>query len=161
MILQLKKWIALGFGSGLSPWAPGTAGSVLALGILHGGITLFGLHFIWPFTLASALLSLWVADEAEAAWGKDPAQMVIDEWAGMGLSLGPWALFILFFEYPMNHYWIDLVILFTVFRLFDIWKPLGISSMQNMSGGFGILADDLLAGVYAGLLWFLIQTLLF
>ena len=87
--------------------------------------------------------------------------MVIDEWAGMGLSLGPWAFFILFLNYPMTNYWIDLVMLFTLFRLFDIWKPLGISSMQNISGGFGILADDLLAGVYAGFLWFLIQTLLF
>jgi phosphatidylglycerophosphatase A len=161
MILLLKKWIALGFGSGLSPWAPGTVGSVMALGILHVGITFFGLHFIWPFTLVSIILSLWVADEAEAAWGKDPAQMVIDEWAGMGLSLGPWAFFILFLNYPMTNYWIDLVMLFTLFRLFDIWKPLGISSMQNISGGFGILADDLLAGVYAGFLWFLIQTLLF
>ncbi len=158
MTVQLKKWVALGFGSGLSPWAPGTAGSILAVGLLHLGITFVGFSFVWYFTLISAFLSLWVADVAEEAWGKDPAQMVIDEWAGMGLSLGPWAVMVLILHDPVTEYWTHVLVLFVLFRLFDILKPLGISSMQKMSGGFGILADDLLAGVYAGVLWVFINS---
>ncbi len=134
--------IATGLGLGYLPKAPGTWGSLGALGLylvlaprLSLGEELFlGLVFI--------LLGVWAA-ERRAAWRgvKDPQEVVIDEIAGqwlalMGAGLSFWVL-------PA----------FFLFRLFDILKPLPVRQAERLPGGWGIMADDLVAGVLANLVW--------
>lgn len=79
---------------------------------------------------------------AEALWGKDPSPVVLDEMVGMWFAL--WAA-------PVEgEAW---VIIFFLFRLFDITKPLGIRSVEKLPAGWGVMLDDILAGAYAFLSW--------
>ena len=118
------------------------------------GLKVSGIPFLIIFTVLSVVTSFWTASAAEAAWGKDPRAMVVDEWAGMGVSLWAWlwTLGLNGEELSVIH----LLVGFVFFRLFDIWKPLGVNSMQKLSGGFGILSDDILAGLYAGIGWYIV-----
>ncbi|MGF1671922.1 MAG: phosphatidylglycerophosphatase A, partial [Balneolaceae bacterium] len=88
--------------------------------------------------------SLLTSDTCVRAWGEDPSRFVLDEFAGQSIPF----LFI-----PFGHtFTTDLMILFTgfiLFRIFDIIKPLGIDRLQKFPGKFGILLDDIAAGVYA------------
>jgi phosphatidylglycerophosphatase A len=135
------KFLATGFGSGLAPWAPGTAGTLV-------GIPLYLLFSVlpWPVWLITVLaftaLAWHVADEAERLFGRRDAQcIVIDEIAGL-----QWTLF-----------WVAPTVLhvvlgFLLFRLFDILKPFPARFFQDkLPGGFGVVADDLAAGVYGSL----------
>lgn len=83
---KLKLALGTGLYSGLLPKAPGTAGSIAAVLIIYVFIYT-DLFFLLPvFVLVSCLLSLWVAGYFEDIFGKDPGRMVIDEWAGQGLT---------------------------------------------------------------------------
>ncbi len=99
-------------------------------------------------TLAVTVLGIWSSNIVSHIWGKDPARVVIDEVAGMCITL----LFV-----PVNlKYLITGLILF---RFFDILKPLYIKKMEQLPGGWGIMMDDVLAGAYAnlllqGVIWF-------
>ena len=94
--------------------------------------------------VAVTALGTWAADEAERALGsKDPGAIVIDEVAGMTLSVVAVALT------PAT-----LLLGFLLFRLFDVVKPFPANVAQRLRGGFGVMVDDLIAGVYAlALLW--------
>jgi len=137
------KGIATGGGLGYSPVAPGTAGALGALVpaffILHytccPGWILGGLVVLFTLlgTIASARL--------EPAWGKDPQTIVIDEVVGMWIALT-----------GTGSGWITLAAGFLLFRFFDIVKPLGIRQAERLRGGFGVMADDILAGIYANVL---------
>jgi phosphatidylglycerophosphatase A len=141
---KLKLALGTGLYSGLLPKAPGTAGSIAAVLIIYVFIYT-DLFFLLPvFVLVSCLLSLWVAGYFEDIFGKDPGRMVIDEWAGQGLTF----LFIPF-SGDVQSQLLILLIGFIFFRFFDILKPLGIKKLQDLPAGWGILADDLLAGLYA------------
>lgn len=85
-------------------------------------------------------LGAWAAGRMESSWGKDSATIVVDEFAGMALAL---------LALPSG--WPTVVGAFVLFRFFDIVKPLGIARLERLSGGFGVMADDLLAGLYANL----------
>ncbi|HEX4439139.1 MAG TPA: phosphatidylglycerophosphatase A [Thermoanaerobaculia bacterium] len=149
----LAAFVATGFGSGLSPIAPGTAGSVVGLVIAwllraHGGILGSPVGLLMSGLLIG-LIGVFVSNPVARALGsEDPGCIVIDEVAGQivacaaiplaGAAGGPgesrlWA-------------WIAA---FVLFRLFDVWKPLGIRRIQSLPGGWGIVVDDILAGVYA------------
>ena len=95
------------------------------------------------FVITGVLLALgvWSANKVEADWGEDSYRVVIDEVAGMCLTL----CFV-----PVR--WQYIVIGLLLFRFFDIAKPLGIRKMENLSSGWGVMMDDMLAGVYANLL---------
>lgn len=100
------------------------------------------------FTLLLPLLSVLffitgviAANKVERSWGKDNKRVVIDEVMGMTVSL----LFL-----PINLATLTLGLL--LFRFFDICKPLYIRRMEDLKGGWGVMMDDLLAGVYANLL---------
>ncbi len=145
MIRALKLWIGSGFGSGYLPKSPGTWGSLFALipiyFIFHSHNALI---YLVLFIVISSLLNLWVSNTCEEVWGEDPGRMVIDEWAGQAVTFLTIA--------SMGSLKADLTIFcigFILFRFFDILKPLGINKIQNLKSGFGILADDLLAGFYA------------
>jgi len=94
--------------------------------------------------VAVTALGTWAADEAERALGsKDPGAIVIDEVAGMTLSVAAVPLTLA-----------TLVLGFLLFRLFDVVKPFPANVAQRLPGGVGVMVDDLIAGVYVlALLW--------
>jgi phosphatidylglycerophosphatase A len=140
----VKIWAGTLFGAGLLPAAPGTWGSFFTLPLiylaswLHPGIGLM------VFLIITIFLSLWSAPENVRQFGDDPPQFVMDESAGQTvvfLTAG--------FAYSISEDWIILLGGFVLFRIFDVLKPLGIKALEKISGKYGILLDDLLAGVYA------------
>ena len=89
----------------------------------------------------SLFLGVWSATQAEKKWGHDNGKIVIDEVAGMWISL----LFL-----PKT--WVVFLIAFFMFRAMDIIKPLGARQIQKLPGGWGVVADDVLAGIYTNVL---------
>jgi phosphatidylglycerophosphatase A len=137
--------IASAGGIGFFPWAPGTAGSAVAL--LLGAILL---HFAGHAGLAlGALLAaaggIWAIRTARAQ--DDPGWVVIDEVAGQWLTL-----------LGLNHVsWAGAALAFALFRLLDITKPGPIGWADRMNSPLGIMADDVIAGgIGAALLWALL-----
>lgn len=92
-------------------------------------------------TVLITLLGIWSSGVVSRSWGKDPSRVVIDEAAGMCLSL----LFV-----PVNITYVLTGLI--LFRFFDIVKPLLIRKMESLPGGWGIMLDDVLAGVYTNIL---------
>jgi phosphatidylglycerophosphatase A len=99
-------------------------------------------------TFIITVLGIWSASEVEVLWGKDPARVVIDEVAGMCISL-------LLIPVSLKYVIAALIL----FRFFDIVKPLFIRKMESVKGGWGVMLDDILAGVYANLVLQLIVFL--
>lgn len=134
-------WLATWFGCGLLPAAPGSWGSLAALPLAW---LLLWLGGAWALLAGAGIVFLvgWWASEvyAKALGGKDPREVVVDEVAGQFIALLPAALAPLPFAVG-----------FLLFRLFDIVKPWPIRRLENLPGGLGIMADDLLAGIYAAL----------
>jgi phosphatidylglycerophosphatase A len=134
--------LATGFGSGFGPIAPGTWGSIpgvlLAFGISRWAgpwATLGGVLFF-------AIVGVWAAGRAERILGqKDPGRVVIDEIAGQMLTL----LFL-----PMTVQ--VLVAGFFLFRALDVLKPWPARRLEDLPGGSGIMADDLMVGLYANMI---------
>lgn len=151
------------FGVGYLPLAPGTWGSAVGVGLY--------LLFAWIESTASAnfgskgwteaqitswihagnlfiflvftLVGIWAANRATVLFkDKDPSQAVVDEVIGQLLTF-------LFVPFAISGWMIFAG--FLLFRLFDIWKPYPIDSLQNLPTGLGVCADDILAGVYAGI----------
>jgi phosphatidylglycerophosphatase A len=104
------------------------------------------------------VLNQWTAPVVIQFWGKDPGKMVMDEWAGMLLSLGI-SIELLQIESSLMPS-LFFTLHFALFRVFDIIKPLGINRLQNFSGGLGILLDDLAAGIYTSLAILLISQII-
>ena len=143
--------LATGAGSGYAPIASGTFGSAVGL-LVWLAVSGFG-----PIAYALAVLAvvgvgIWAADRALAIFGRhDDGRITIDEVAGMLVALA----------------WLPArpeVVLsaFFLFRLFDVWKPPPADAAERLPGGVGVMADDLVAGVYANLagqlLWRVIFT---
>lgn len=131
--------IATALGAGYAPIAPGTWGS--AVGLL--------LWFFLPSSTPSQALAIvvvvaagiWSASVAERHFGRtDPGEVVIDEVAGMLITL---------FLNPVG--WVGALGGFLLFRASDIVKPFPARRLERLHGGFGIMADDVMAGIYANL----------
>lgn len=140
----IHQLIASGFGSGYSPIAPGTAGAFLAMLIWWAYATLLNdSHLVFLCTLSFVIiftvLGTWSASVAEKYWGKDPSRVVIDEMVGTWIAL---------LAVPNGQAWGYMLAAFVLFRFFDILKPLGIRKMEKLPGGYGIMADDILSGIY-------------
>jgi phosphatidylglycerophosphatase A len=137
---QLARWIATAGGLGYAPAAPGTVASVpvaLAVWWLQPGDAM-----LLAAVAVVAVIGTWAAGREEARLGvKDPRAIVIDEVAGMLLACA---------GHPRTLAWT--LGMFVAFRVFDVVKPFGIDRLQALSGGVGVVADDLLAGAYASLL---------
>ncbi|MDR1881792.1 MAG: phosphatidylglycerophosphatase A [Prevotella sp.] len=133
--------VASGFGSGFAPFAPGTAGAALAT-VIWIVLSLFAPLSLLSITVALivifTVLGVWSANVLEPVWGKDPSRIVVDEMVGVWISL--------LAASAGNLY--HALIAFALFRLFDIYKPLGIRKMEDLKGGWGVMMDDVLAGVY-------------
>jgi phosphatidylglycerophosphatase A len=155
----LILWIAQGFGSGRLKPGPGTWGSLV--GVLWM-LLLLSSHSIVAFivgTLAAIALAVPVCGRAANLLGKpDPGSVVLDEIVALPLVALPWLLADLrqgshgvpLMGHP--HRWALLVAGFVLFRILDIAKPWPIRPLQNLHGGLGIVADDLAAGLIAGLI---------
>ena len=133
----------MGFGTGLSPKAPGTTGTIGVLPLLF--FIWEGPLIIWIFGfLVLCGLSIWSIPEGGRQLGEpDHGQIVIDEWAGMWL-----AAFGISFCTDLN-VWIGLFLSFIGFRIFDITKPGAVSwCEQKLPGPWGVLMDDIAAGGY-------------
>jgi phosphatidylglycerophosphatase A len=155
--LTIKRLLTSCFGLGLLPGAPGTWGSLppaAAFGLVcyFSGSELIGFLVMLVFFIAGAVICIRFSDTAIAATGKnDPREVVADEVAGQALTF-----IILSFSIDAIQSVNRLIIVtaagFALFRLFDIIKPWPVRRLEKLPGVYGILADDLLAGVYAGIL---------
>ena len=132
------------FGVGYLPLIPGTFGSMV-------GVVIFLLLYDWTLQLAFipviVVLGVWAATRTESLLGlKDPGKVVVDEVAGQMISLMPLA-----FLAPDGPWVVWVIVSFNLFRLFDIFKPYPAGRFEPLPGGFGIMADDLVAGVYGAI----------
>ena len=157
-------WVATGFGSGYLKPAPGTWGSLAAAMLwflvmavswtrpatdLGMSIHMFML-FLAPLlmTLVAIRASNLVVRENDE---EDPSYIVADEWAGQWIALVPLLLNITMFHIPPHWQAARIVAPFLLFRLFDIWKPWPVFQLQRLRSGFGIVLDDVMAGIYAAI----------
>jgi phosphatidylglycerophosphatase A len=141
---MLARLVSTWFGCGYSPVAPGTVGTVGALPFVYG-LSRLGTVPYWLGTLAITVLGVWASGRYARANGeKDPGSAVIDEVSGTLIAVG----------FVLDSGWLAVIAAVLLFRLFDIWKPGPVNTVQNLPGGLGIMADDVLAGFAAGLLTF-------
>jgi phosphatidylglycerophosphatase A len=148
--------LSTGFGAGLSPFAPGTCGALLMW------IVWMLIYAIFPFDLYYAIATLIflflgyygtrAADAVEAVWGKDPSKVVVDEMIGVLIPLMTIVSDDIWFYYSIAG--------FVLFRLFDIFKPCGIRRLEKWDGGLGIMADDVLSGIYSAIILLIAEWLI-
>ncbi len=152
--LLLATW----WGSGLSPKAPGTVGSVAALPFCYFWLLTLPGWGVAGVALLLLLLGVWAAEQAGEAWGKvDHGAIVIDEVLGQLLALA-----LPFYAMGASAISLELLLVgFLLFRLFDVAKPWPVSYFDNhWKSGWGVMLDDVAAGVLAGLGGLLILPLL-
>ncbi|HWD20702.1 MAG TPA: phosphatidylglycerophosphatase A [Verrucomicrobiae bacterium] len=148
----MKLWIAQGLGAGRAPVAPGTFGSVVGVGWFF--LLLSSHSWIWFVigNIAAFALSVWLCGEGEKILQKrDPGSVVLDEIAAMPLCFTVWMLAAATpRDWPgfFARYWPGTLIVFALFRLFDVWKPWPVRQSQALPGGWGVTIDDTLAAVY-------------
>lgn len=132
-------WVAFGLGSGLSPVAPGTCGTLVAIPFY---LLLAMLPWGWYLAAVAALfgLGVWASEMMVRRLGRqDPQAVVVDEMVGYWITMAP----------VLAQHWLWLVLGFILFRLFDILKPWPIRGLdREVGGGLGAMLDDALAGVY-------------
>lgn len=138
-ILHPVHFLSFGLGSGLSPKAPGTCGTAIAVLLFLPLQALSALEYVAVLAVAF-LLGVWICGYSTRALGvHDHGGIVWDEFVGYWITM---------FMAPSG--WLWMLIGFAFFRLFDIWKPWPIGWVDSqVSGGLGIMLDDVLAGVWA------------
>ena len=164
-----KDYLALAIatcGVGYLPLAPGTWGSLVGIGVfaLVRGAAMklmfdaaaggnFNLLQVYYGVLAVELVAIimitlagiWAASRTEKLSGrKDPGKVVIDEVAGQFIALMP-------VPYLLGTAWWSAILAFVLFRFFDIVKPYPARRLESLESGLGIMADDIVAGVYAAI----------
>ena len=140
----MKTFIATFAGScaglGFFPFAPGTVTS-LAAAVFFAAVPAFQqLEIAVSAVGVVFVVGLWSAGIMERIYGHDPSQVTIDEVAGQWIAL---------LLLPAG--WFSVVLGFMAFRLFDILKPEPVNVAQKLPGAWGVMVDDLVAGVYANL----------
>jgi phosphatidylglycerophosphatase A len=166
---SVKDYLALAIatcGVGYLPLAPGTWGSLVGIGVyllvrgalmkaffsagVGRNVTLLHVYYgVIAFELAAALvialIGIWAASRTERLSGrKDPGKVVIDEVAGQFIALIP-------VPFVLESAWWPAILSFVLFRFFDIVKPYPARRLESLEAGLGIMADDIVAGVYAGI----------
>lgn len=131
-------WLAYGLGTGLSPWAPGTVGTLLAIPLAR---LMTGLSARY-YSLVVVMLfvpGIFICGQTARDTGAiDPGFIVYDEIVGFLVAV---------YRVPFDRRWIPLA--YVVYRVFDIWKPFPVGWVEDKLGlGSGIMADDLIAGLY-------------
>lgn len=157
---ELSLWLAQGFDIGRIPVAPGTFGSLLgvlwfAFLLVPGSLLLYVLG-----TFLGLAASVKYCGEAERILGEqDPGSVVLDEIAAIPLCFAPWVLIEWWRLGAMpgteiflsGNGWWKTIGVYVLFRVFDIWKPWPVRQSQNLPGGWGVTADDVLAALYVAL----------
>ena len=177
-------FIATACGLGHLPKAPGTWGSlggvalIVAVGMYAASIPLGDLVRDYdPFLhlgmfLLTCVIGVWSAGRAARYWNThDPQRVVIDEVSGQYLAIMvgcglPWGVTPRIFRFsPMGNVtwhsaldWKYLLLGFILFRAFDIWKPFPIRRAESLPGGWGIMADDWIAGIFAAIVLYVARV---
>ncbi len=139
--MQFHKIITSVFGIGYIRKGGGTIAAILAC------LIWFLMSRFWPplYTLMMTAFitayGVWGGNQVESIWGKDNSRVVIDEVAGMFVTL-------LLIPISIENIMMGLIL----FRVFDILKPLYINRLEQLPGGWGVMADDVLAGIYANII---------
>jgi len=133
------NFLAFGLGSGCAPKAPGTFGTAAAV-LFYLPLQYLSIWLYLGFIVVTFVLGVWLCDRASKALGvHDHGGIVWDEFVGYWITM---------IAAPAG--WVWMLVGFLLFRLFDIWKPWPIKVADNViEGGFGIMIDDVLAGIYA------------
>lgn len=148
--------VSTGLGSGFFPGAPGTFAGFIALLIWYAlYLVLLPTTLLWvtfALIIITTFVGVWTSNVMEKYWGTDPRAVVIDEYVGTWIPL-------LVAPAP-EHTWLFAIIGFALFRIIDIFKPLGCRRVdQHVKGGWGVMLDDVLAGFYALLLLLAIKSI--
>lgn len=138
----MQKLFLTFFYSGLSPKAPGTMGSIAATLVAVLIITYMSMETLTLLTILFTILGVKTINAYESSTGEhDHQSIVIDE------VVGVWIALIL-----SSGTWLQIVLSLVFFRIFDIWKPSVIGKIdKNVKGGWGVMGDDMLAGMFAGI----------
>ena len=144
-MINIWKIIATSCGAGYVPVAPGTAGAIVASAVaflMQFGCTWTQYNLLLiVLIIVFLILGVLAANALESEWGKDPSKIVVDE------SVGQWITY-LFIPFGLTNIIIGLIL----FRIFDIWKPLLIRKAEDLPKGYGVMADDILSGIYANII---------
>jgi phosphatidylglycerophosphatase A len=150
---NLSKCIATFFGAGYAPVAPGTVGAICAFMVSYGlsYISLshsMMIHFI--LIIVFYFLGVWATNHVSKDWGSDPSKVVVDE------AIGFWITIL-----PFEPNFMNLCLALLLFRIFDIWKPLGIRKIDEIShSGHAVMLDDVAAGLVACFVLFILLKLI-
>jgi phosphatidylglycerophosphatase A len=159
--MTLNRFFITVGGAGLSPKAPGTVGSFVALIIGLALLQVIPMQTFFMLTLLITVAGVFEINKYEKLTNShDDKSIVIDEVAGMWIAL----MFAIASAQTMSYpyaYEIAIAGSFGAFRLFDIWKPSTIGTIdRKVKGGVGVMGDDILAGIAGGLLTVLLLKLL-
>lgn len=143
----LPRMIATTFGIGYLPLCPGTWSAMFAI-LIWLPLYMFATPAVTLLSTLGGVLffstaGIWASNISERYWGKDPVAACVDETAGQLVALLPLS---------GAHPWWEILLALALFRFFDIFKPLGIRRLERLPGGTGMMADDLVSGLYAALL---------
>ena len=146
--------IATGAGAGFVPAAPGTAGSLVGI-LLYLLVAWTGMErFYLPLVAVLLALGTWAAGRVERFYGHDASRIVIDEVVGQMLALGFVA------RAGLPALLLGAIPGFLIFRFFDILKPFPLRRLEKLQGGFGVMGDDVGAGMYTLLSLLVLEPLL-
>lgn len=157
---EIIIWLARGFDAGLLPKGPGTWGSLVGIAWTMLLISTGQFEAYLIGTLLGIPASVWICDKAEKILNQhDPSSVVLDEIIALPICFLPWVIHLWLPSHTMppasafftNGAWFGVLAIFALFRLFDIWKPGPIGKIQKLPGGWGVTADDVLAGVTTAL----------
>lgn len=140
----LISTLATGLGTGQAPFASGSVGSIPPLLIAYFLIQNNQLALIVT-AFISIVVSVWISNAAEIIFGHDSKKIVIDEWAGMLITL-------ILIPYSLTNY----LIAFVVFRALDVIKIFPARQAEKLPGGWGVTMDDVVAGVQSNIVTFVI-----
>ena len=133
---RVAEWIATGAQTGRFPVAPATFASAVAISLY--GVLPIGNHSVafWVIVVVAFFVGVWASSVISTAADPDPHRAVIDEWVAVWIT----AAFL-----PKTVWW--LLVAFLVFRVLDVLKPWPIRKLERLPSGWGIMADDLAAGI--------------
>lgn len=142
-------WLACGFGSGLAPVAQGTFGSLAAI-LPWLLLRQYSLSLNLAVIVIGFAVGIWACDIAgRVLRADDHRSLVWDEFIGQWIALLP----------ALLASWWAIVLGFALFRLFDVWKPWPIRYLdRHLKGGLGVMADDVIAGIFAAVVLKLVLT---
>ena len=144
-------WFAVGFGTGFSPFIPGTLASLLALILFYFLIVPFLKPFAYSFVILFYILlvlisfSFGLSMYAKTMGEKKDAKIFVwDEFVGMWIASFPLVVF--------ESFWPWIIFSFILFRIFDIWKPQPVSYFDKLDSPYGVMMDDVIAGLISALI---------